>query len=91
METAAQSRLRLLLVVCLLASVVALIPPSTPAAAQGMCFPETGKCISGLFAQYWLANGGLRQQGYPITDVFDEFYPTDCKTYPTQYFERGRF
>lgn len=55
------------------------------------CFQETGKCIKGRFAQYWAANGGLAQQGFPITDEFDEVNPTDGKTYKTQYFERARF
>jgi hypothetical protein len=55
------------------------------------CFAETGKCIKGRFAEYWVANGGLAQQGFPITDEFDEVNPTDGKTYRTQYFERARF
>ena len=55
------------------------------------CFPQTGKCVSGRFYDYWLANGGLAQQGYPITDEFDEVNPTDGRTYRTQYFERARF
>ena len=54
-------------------------------------FAQTGKCVVGLFAQYWAANGGLAQQGYPITDEFDEVSPTDGRTYRTQYFERARF
>src|SRR5919202_19660 len=62
---------------------------ATTAAEQ--CFPQTGKCVSGRFYDYWLANGGLAQQGYPITDEFDEVNPTDGQTYRTQYFERARF
>ena len=61
-------------------------------ATQGqVCFPETGKCAKGRFLQYWQQNGGLAQQGFPITDEFDEVNPTDGKTYKTQYFERARF
>jgi hypothetical protein len=55
------------------------------------CFPETGKCVKGRFLQYWTANGGLAQQGYPLTGEFDEVNPTNGKTYKTQYFERARF
>ncbi len=49
------------------------------------CFPETGKCIKGSFLTYWQANGGLRQQGLPITNEFQENGLT------VQYFERARF
>lgn len=61
------------------------------AAADGRCFPETGKCVGGTFLQYWEANGGLAQQGLPLTDEFDEVSPTNGKTYKVQYFERARF
>ncbi len=54
-------------------------------------FPETGKTISGDFLAYWTANGGLAQQGYPISDVVSEVNPTDGRTYQVQYFERARF
>src|SRR5688500_13896526 len=37
-----------------------------------MRFPETGKTIGGAFRQYWERNGGLAQQGFPITDEFQE-------------------
>jgi hypothetical protein len=40
---------------------------------------------------YWRANGGLAQQGLPLTGVIHEANPTDGKTYPTQHFERARF
>ncbi len=63
----------------------------TPGETSPTCFPQTGKCIKGRFAEYWFANGGLAQQGYPLTDEFDEINPTDGKTYKTQYFERARF
>jgi hypothetical protein len=54
-------------------------------------FPLTGETVCGPFLIYWRANGGLAQQGYPITPVFLETNPTDGKQYPTQYFERARF
>ena len=60
-------------------------------AAEERCFPETGKCASGAFLQYWTANGGLAQQGLPRTDVMPEVNPADGKTYQVQYFERARF
>ncbi len=43
-------------------------------AAQNDCqtFPETGKSVYGIFLSYWRANGGLAQQGYPISDVLRE-------------------
>lgn len=54
-------------------------------------FPETGKTVSGLFLQYWNQHGGLEQQGYPITEAFDEVNDADGESYITQYFERARF
>jgi cell wall-associated NlpC family hydrolase len=60
-------------------------------AAEGRCFTETGKCIGGPFLTYWEANGGLAQQGLPLTDEFSEVSPTDGKPYTVQYFERARF
>ncbi len=66
-------------------------PPTTSAGDKERCFPETGRCVSGLFYDYWQANGGLAQQGFPISDEFDEVNPTNGKTYKTQYFERARF
>lgn len=59
------------------------------------CFPETGKCVRGDFLAYWRANGGLRQQGLPISDEMQETQAPppagDGKTYTVQYFERSRF
>ncbi len=65
-------------------------PPAVARAAD-QCFPQTGKCISGEFYAYWLANGGLAQQGLPISEAFDEVSPTNGQTYRVQYFERARF
>lgn len=64
--------------------------PATPASGEG-CFPETGRCVEPRFLAYWLAHGGLAQQGLPISDAFDETSPTDGQTYRVQYFERARF
>jgi hypothetical protein len=68
--------------------------PARAAAAQGraeQCFAQTGKCVAGPFLDYWLANGGLAQQGLPLTDEFMEISPLDGKPYRVQYFERARF
>jgi hypothetical protein len=54
-------------------------------------FPETGKTIGGRFRQYWETHGGLVQQGYPITNEFQERSDLDGRTYTVQYFERAVF
>src|SRR5262245_33226382 len=76
----------------------ALVPalPSGPRyahARQGNCqtFPETGKSICGRYLDYWRQNGGLAQQGFPISGEMQEKSDTDGKTYTVQYFERAVF
>ncbi len=54
-------------------------------------FPETGMTLGGRFRAYWESHGGLTQQGYPISNEFQEVNPTDGKTYTVQYFERAVF
>ena len=54
-------------------------------------FPETGKTVTGLFLDYWEQNGGLAQQGFPISDLMAETSDLDGKTYTVQYFERAVF
>jgi phosphate binding protein len=54
-------------------------------------FDATGKSVGGKFREYWEANGGLAQQGYPISDEFEERSNLDGKTYTVQYFERAVF
>jgi hypothetical protein len=54
-------------------------------------FPETGMVVRGRFLTYWRANGGLAQQGYPITEERQEVSPTNGKLYTVQYFERAVF
>jgi sugar lactone lactonase YvrE len=61
------------------------------AQADSQLFPETGKTVSGKFLDYWKANGGLAQQGYPISEEMQEKSDTDGKTYTVQYFERAVF
>jgi hypothetical protein len=72
--------------------------PVQPLRAQTgdeQCFQETGKCIRGAFLRYWQANGGLRQQGYPISDeVREQNAPPpagDGQVRTVQYFQRARF
>src|SRR5947199_372032 len=68
-------------------------PASAAASAPvpEQCFPQTGKCVRGLFYAYWAENGALERQGYPITDEFDELDPAGGQTHRVQYFERARF
>lgn len=58
-------------------------------------FPETGYQACGRFLDYWLNHGGLAQQGFPISQVFDELNPAppagDGKVHSVQYFQRARF
>ncbi len=54
-------------------------------------FPQTGKTVRGSFLAYWYSNGGLAQQGLPLTDEFEETNLGNGKTYRVQYFERARF
>ncbi len=61
--------------------------------AQPTCqtFKETGKTICGYYLEYWLKNGGLAQQGYPISEPLTEVSETNGKQYAVQYFERAVF
>src|SRR3954453_21542659 len=59
--------------------------------AGSVTFPETGKTAGGLFLTYWQQHGGLAQQGYPISEEFQEKSDLDGKTYTVQYFERAGF
>jgi len=54
-------------------------------------FTETGHRVGGVFLDYWNNHGGLAQQGYPISDEFNEVSDLDGKTYRVQYFERAVF
>ncbi|MEO8285903.1 MAG: hypothetical protein ABI670_05670 [Chloroflexota bacterium] len=75
--------------------------PSTTAAAGGSSgtipgtgtriFPQTGRSVGGIFLSYWDGNGGLAQQGLPISGISQERSDLDGKTYTVQYFERAVF
>jgi hypothetical protein len=58
---------------------------------ESVLFPETGKRVSGVFLAYWRANGGLAQQGYPLTDAFFDPEPPTGTRRVVQYFERAVF
>jgi hypothetical protein len=64
-------------------------PPVAPLAGADY-FTETGHNLRGRFADYWRANGGLAQFGYPISEEFVEVLDNG-KPYTVQYFERARF
>ncbi len=79
----------------ILGLLVAVLPAYSAgsAAAQSDCqtFTQTNRQICGKFLTYWNNNGGLAQQGYPISEQRDEVSAVNGKTYPTQYFERAVF
>jgi hypothetical protein len=54
-------------------------------------YSETGHRLGGKFLAYWQSHGGLAQQGFPISDEFQEVSSLDGKTYVVQYFERAVF
>jgi streptogramin lyase len=67
-------------------------PNQTPNNSAGsQLFTATGHRVGGKFLDYWNQHGGLAQQGYPISDEFQEVSDLDGKTYTVQYFERAVF
>jgi len=66
--------------VCLILATLAL-PASAHRQPSCRNFPETGHQVCGRLLTFWNQNGGLPVFGYP----------TDGKTYLTQWFERARF
>jgi hypothetical protein len=54
-------------------------------------FTETGKQVCGRFLEYWTQNGGLAQQGLPLSNEFSEVSDLNGQTYTVQYFERAVF
>jgi polysaccharide biosynthesis protein PslG len=53
-------------------------------------FPETGHTLSGIFLEYWLANGDVQSFGYPLSEPTLEPGIYDGVTRLVQYFERAR-
>lgn len=69
-----------------------VLPPGPGVQAEtSHFFKETGHTVAGRFWEYWQANGGLAQQGFPLSDEFQEKSDLDGKTYTVQYFERSVF
>ena len=82
---------RLLSILLALVMGVTLLPVGSSAQGNSRTFPETGRTVKGRFLDYWQQNGGLAQQGYPISEEMQEKSDTDGKTYTVQYFERAVF
>jgi phosphate transport system substrate-binding protein len=66
-------------------------PGQAASADNPLLFKETGKVVGGKFRTYWEGHGGLAQQGYPISNEFQEKNALDGKTYTVQYFQRAVF
>jgi hypothetical protein len=66
-------------------------PNQVASASAPRLFPETGKTLGGRFRAYWESHGGLAQEGFPISNEFQEKSELDGKTYTVQYFERAVF
>lgn len=66
-------------------------PGQVASAENPFLFPQTGKHVGGIFRTYWETHGGLAQQGYPISEEFNEVSATNGQTYRVQYFERAVF
>ena len=65
--------------------------PSAQSANSSQYFPETRHTVEGTFLTYWQQQGGLQQQGYPLTDELPEVSDANGQTYTVQYFERAVF
>lgn len=66
-------------------------PIQTVSNENARLFPQTGHSVGGAFLAYWEQHGGLAQQGYPISDEFQEVSPLNGQMYTVQYFERTVF
>lgn len=64
---------------------------SSGSQANCQTFPQTGHQVCGKFLTYWQSHGGLAQQGYPISEPFNEKSDLNGQTYQVQYFERAVF
>src|SRR4051812_10158694 len=71
------------------------VSQTAEAASNCQTFAETGFQVCGKFLTYWQSHGGLTQQGFPISGVFEEQNQPppagDGKVHKVQYFQRARF
>ncbi len=71
------------------------VKPAVAADDGCQFFQETGFKVCGKFLKYWQTHGGLEQQGYPLSNEFDETNAAppagDGKIHKVQYFQRARF
>ncbi len=58
-------------------------------ASRSQLFQQTGHRVGGKFLDYWQSHGGVAQQGYPISEEFQERSDLDGKLHTVQYFERA--
>ena len=70
---------------------VSLAQTPGPGSSNCQTFKQTGHTLCGRFLQYWQQNGGLAQQGYPISETFTETSDLNGRPYLVQYFERAVF
>jgi hypothetical protein len=92
MATKLPAKILLLLAVCILGGILQSSNHlSTFAQDQCQTFKETGKSVCGRFLEYWKQNGGLTQQGFAISNEFQEVSDTNGQAYTVQYFERAVF
>jgi len=54
-------------------------------------FPETKQTVCGRFLAYWQQNGGLTQQGFPISGELQEKSDLNGQVCTMQYIERAEF
>jgi hypothetical protein len=69
-------------------------PPVAPVVGAAYFEPTGHNVTRQAFIDYWNANGGLPQFGYPLTEEIDETLPGpdgQPHSYRVQYFERARF
>jgi hypothetical protein len=78
-------------IILLMVGFLVMLVPGTYAQEECRRFEVTGKTVCGTFLRYWDAHGGLAQQGYPISERFQELSQTDGRHYIAQYFERAVF
>jgi hypothetical protein len=77
--------------VLLLVGLLGSAPGSRAQEGDSRFFPETKQTVRGGFWRYWQGNGGLAQQGFPISGELQEKSDLNGKSYTVQYFERAVF